>query len=615
MALLYSIHDRDAHPLIPAGGWCVDAVLVTDTPPDYARIRPDINWIVRLNHGWFPNGTIPLRPDYPAYAKRCADFAARCTGVNIFIISNEPNHRQEYPNGTPIEPQDYADCFNLCYQAITYERPDAEILTAAVAPWDNTSGMDWLSYWRQMLDGVVECDGLAVHGYTHGADPNLIWSMEKQHNWYWHFPVIYQTIQAIPAKFADRPVHVTETDQGDDAWLDANTGWVQNAYESIDGHNQTPGTHKVCSLALYRWRGDKYEIHNKAGIQDDFRDAVRRRYESPTFEPGPTPPTPEPPRPTPPTPIPDPEPARDIDPRLIARGVHFDFAKVPAGTGYWRITKAEWLEDAAHQVGPDHHILGRLLKDNVETAGVPLRVDWPSGSAPVVSKRDDPNAVFNYDYAMGPSLNEYSIEVADGKPTDQAHGIGMGKGGNPREHTSTWISWSWEISEGVKPPDPIPPIKPPVKHDLVHPLPGAMITQHFGQSLEDYSRWGFYGHNGCDLSGVPEGSAIRAIADGVVAYVDVDPTGYGEYIRLRHEHLAAYSFYAHLQVRSPLRVGDTVKAGATIGQMGNTGNSTAAHLHIEIREANPDGSYSEFSPMSNGRVCPESWCSHHGLKL
>jgi len=167
----------------------------------------------------------------------------------------------------------------------------------------------------------------------------------------------------------------------------------------------------------------------------------------------------------------------------------------------------------------------------------------------------------------------------------------------------------------VPPLPTIPPVVPPVHSGLVHPLPDSILTQHFGQSLQGYSRWGFYGHNGVDLSGVPEGTAIRAIADGVVAYVDVDPTGYGEYIRIRHEHLDAYSFYAHLQARSPLSVGDTVKAGATIGSVGSTGNSTAAHLHLEIRESNPDGSYSALAPMSNGRVCPESWCCHLGLKL
>jgi hypothetical protein len=460
MALLYAVHDQSGHALVPAGGWCVESIAIAENPQpqNWTQIRPDINWILRLN--WAHNGkdgTIPLRGQYDEFAKRCADYMAHTGGVQVVIIANEPNHAQEYPHGVPIAPEDYADCFNGCYRTITYERPDCEVMAAAVAPWDVTSGIDWLAYYKRMLAPVTECDGLAIHGYTHGADPNLIWSTEKTHGWYWHFPVIYQTIQAIPPRFATRPVHVTETDQGDNAWVDANSGWVQNAYQSVDDHNRTPGTQKIYSLALYRWRGDKYEIHNKPLVQEDFKAAVKRGYISPG-EPMPTPPQPQPPRPQPPqppTPTPEPEPARDIDPRLLARGVEFDFVTPPAGTGYWRITKAQWLDHAASQVGPDHHILGRVLKDNVETAGVVLRVWWPSGTTTVTSKRDDPNATYNYDYGMSASLNEYSITVNDGNLSDKASGIGMGANGNPREHTSTWINFEWTISGGLTPP-PVP---------------------------------------------------------------------------------------------------------------------------------------------------------------
>jgi murein DD-endopeptidase MepM/ murein hydrolase activator NlpD len=616
MALLYSVHDRDGHAIVPAGGYCVDAVLVTDEPPNYGAIRSDINWIVRLNHGWYPNGTIPLRPDYPAFAKRCAAFAARCPAVNVFIVANEPNHRQEWPGGDTIEPEDYADCFNLCYQAITYERPDAEVLTAAVAPWDNTSGIDWLSYYKQMLAAIVDCDGLAVHGYTHGADPNLIWSMEKQHGWYWHFPVIYQTIQAIPPKFATRPVHVTETDQGDDAWLDGNTGWVQNAYQSVNEHNMTPGTQKVCSLALYRWRGDKYELHNKDGVQDDFSDAVRHGYISPLPElpepPRPTPPNPqpEPPRPTPPPP----EPTRDIDPRLIARGVHFDFAKPPEGVGYWRITSATWLDEAeADAVGPDHHILGTIKRAQQEVAGVLMLVSWPSGSGRVISKADQAYATYNWDFPMSASLNEFSIKVDDGAPSDAAHGIGMGKGGNPGIHTSTWIEYEWTISEGITVPVPPFPPRPEPAGDLTHPLPGSVITQHWGENAANYARFGIWGHNGTDLGGRPSRTPVRCLAAGIVAYSDFD-AAYGHYVRVDHPQLGCYSMYCHLDEPGALE-GIRLEAGATVGLLGTSGNSSGVHLHLEIRLHNADGTYREDCPMPKGRVDPQTWAILLGLKL
>jgi hypothetical protein len=582
--LLYSLHDRDAHPLVPAGGWCVESIALSENPQptNWTQIRGDINWILRLNFAHNGrDGTIPLRGQYDEFAKRCADYMAATKGVNVVIIANEPNHKQEYPNGAPISPEDYADCFNLCYQAITFERPDLEVITAAVAPWDITSGIDWLAYYKRMLAGVTECDGLAVHGYTHGADPNLIWSAEKVQGWYWHFPVIYQTIQAIPSRFAERPVHVTETDQGDDAWLDANSGWVQNAYQSVDEHNRTPGTQKIHSLALYRWRGDKYQIYNKPQVQADFRAAVSHRYLSPGVDP--MPPQPQPPQPQPPQPTPEPEPARDIDPRLVARGVKFDFVKVPAGQGYWRMTKAQWLDHAAQQVGPDHHILGRVLKENIETAGVPLHVEWPSGSTIVVSKRDDPNATYNYDYGMGPSLKEYSIAVSDGNPSDQVSGIGMGKDGNPREHTSTWLNFEWTISEGITPP--LPPTPLPRAEILVWPVVGP-ITQHFG---EGPAQFGQQGHNGIDIA-VSLGTPVAAIADGVVMYTGFDEAGYGNYVRVYHASIHSHSFYAHL-AEIGVQVGQPVKQGDRLGASGSTGNSTGPHVHFELRAGNQDAYY------------------------
>jgi len=44
------------------------------------------------------------------------------------------------------------------------------------------------------------------------------------------------------------------------------------------------------------------------------------------------------------------------------------------------------------------------------------------------------------------------------------------------------------------------------------------------------------------------------------------------------------SLYAHLESdRVPVKVGDTVSVGDTVGTVGNTGASTGPHLHLEVR--------------------------------
>lgn len=610
--LLYAIHDRDAHPLIPAGGWCVESIALSENPQpqNWTQIRGDINWILRLN--WAHNGrdgTIPLRGQYDEFAKRCQDYMAHTKGANVVVISNEPNHKQEYPNGVPISPEDYAECFNLCWRAITHERPDVEVCVAAVAPWDITIGIDWLAYYKRMLAGVIECDGLAVHGYTHGADPNLIWSTEKTHGWYWHFPVIYQTIQAIPPGFAKRPVHVTETDQGDNAWLDQNTGWVQNAYQSVDEHNKTSGTQKICSLALYRWRGDKYAIHDKNGVQDDFRAAVAHGYRSPIVDIAP----PEGSRP--PQPAPEPEPI-DWDPRLSVRGCTLQHALMPSDIApLCKIGRWFSEEEAQGRV----NVYVRLLDEQGRLAvGVPVTWFWSSGSETKLTERkSDPwlsnaglGTEYSLDFAMYEVAPSYGIRI-EGYAGDIIDGCGLGSIEQPDYKIHTAYFFEWQLSSaGLTPPD-LPPLTP--GGELVHPLPGAVITQHWGQNEADYRQFGMWGHNGTDLGGRPLRTPVRSIAPGVVAYSAFDP-GYGHYVRLDYRDGDAYFVYCHLDEPGE-PVGTRLDAGDTVGLLGSSGNSSGPHLHLEIRKQNKDGTYSEDAPMPKGRVDPETWCCLHGLKL
>lgn len=59
---------------------------------------------------------------------------------------------------------------------------------------------------------------------------------------------------------------------------------------------------------------------------------------------------------------------------------------------------------------------------------------------------------------------------------------------------------------------------------------------------------------------------------------------YGHYIKYRLKD-GTYILCAHLS-RRLVKVGDKIKKGQVIGVMGSTGNSTAAHLHIEHRASN-----------------------------
>jgi murein DD-endopeptidase MepM/ murein hydrolase activator NlpD len=86
-------------------------------------------------------------------------------------------------------------------------------------------------------------------------------------------------------------------------------------------------------------------------------------------------------------------------------------------------------------------------------------------------------------------------------------------------------------------------------------------------------------HPGIDIA-VPTGSVVRAAGGGTVAQTGQDPE-YGWFILL--QHVDGYqSMYGHLSRRLVVQ-GDSVVAGQVIGLSGNTGRSSAPHLHFEIR--------------------------------
>lgn len=86
-------------------------------------------------------------------------------------------------------------------------------------------------------------------------------------------------------------------------------------------------------------------------------------------------------------------------------------------------------------------------------------------------------------------------------------------------------------------------------------------------------------HPGVDIA-VPIGSPVRASGGGSVLQAGEDPE-YGLFVLLEHPD-SLQSKYGHLS-RLTVTTGQLVQAGQVIGLSGNTGRSSAPHLHFEIR--------------------------------
>ena len=88
-------------------------------------------------------------------------------------------------------------------------------------------------------------------------------------------------------------------------------------------------------------------------------------------------------------------------------------------------------------------------------------------------------------------------------------------------------------------------------------------------------------HLGWDQN-APEGTPIRAMASGVVAFArsKLAPGIFGKFVMIDHGY-SLFSNYAHLS-ETLVAPGQFVEAGQVIGLSGNTGRSSAPHLHWEI---------------------------------
>jgi len=115
---------------------------------------------------------------------------------------------------------------------------------------------------------------------------------------------------------------------------------------------------------------------------------------------------------------------------------------------------------------------------------------------------------------------------------------------------------------------------------------GASVPSHWPLDVEGFVTRGQVrpgvvdeSHPGIDIA-VPLGTPVRAAGGGSVSEAGYN-ADYGLFVLLRHP--SGYeTMYGHMS-RLIAAEGDEVQAGEVIGLSGNSGRSTAPHLHFEIR--------------------------------
>lgn len=112
----------------------------------------------------------------------------------------------------------------------------------------------------------------------------------------------------------------------------------------------------------------------------------------------------------------------------------------------------------------------------------------------------------------------------------------------------------------------------------VAPVKEGWYSSNFGWRVDPFNGQSAM-HEGVDYV-VPEGTPIYASAGGVVSYADNHPS-YGNMVEIEHGN-DIITRYAHAS-KVLVKVGQVVRRGEKIAEVGSTGRSTGNHLHFEVR--------------------------------
>lgn len=165
----------------------------------------------------------------------------------------------------------------------------------------------------------------------------------------------------------------------------------------------------------------------------------------------------------------------------------------------------------------------------------------------------------------------------------------------PFRETQNYVTKIYDLAQRVYSAEcaaAITPLLRPGDGTWIHPLPHSRLTSGYGPRAcpagATCNQWTTF-HYGLDFStgqGRSTGRGATVIAPTALRITlvqELDP-GYGSRIMARCLLEPGYIFdFHHFAVGSiSVRPGQEIEAGTALGVEGNTGNSTAAHLHFQV---------------------------------
>jgi len=115
---------------------------------------------------------------------------------------------------------------------------------------------------------------LALHAYTHGSDPALVWGHRKFTDepltgLYYDMRVLENQLDIIPDRFQHLPVIVSETNH----WVkrDGTVGWDEDAGEWVRQAARYFTSQGIAGMVLFRFNYDQWRFSDIGSVLDALR--------------------------------------------------------------------------------------------------------------------------------------------------------------------------------------------------------------------------------------------------------------------------------------------------------------------------------------------------------
>jgi murein DD-endopeptidase MepM/ murein hydrolase activator NlpD len=271
-------------------------------------------------------------------------------------------------------------------------------------------------------------------------------------------------------------------------------------------------------------------------------------------------------------------------PKVVAEAAAVEAAPPAPGQSTYKVEKGDTPHSIADKFGVSEKSLIERNKLNPSNLRIGQVLVVPGKSAkPVVAAKDDtPLAEPAVDTA--PSVRKVKTMTIPAPGTSLAEeedaqaAPGAKSAGKTQDNAADDIAASPEVtgpgSQRVASNEQLPTPDPMSGNSFRWPVKGRVIAE-FGTRPDG-------GHNdGIDLA-VPQGTAVKAAENGVVAYAGNELKGYGNLVLIRHANnwVSAYANNEELLVKR----GDKVSRGQTIAKAGATGSVSRPQVHFELRK-------------------------------